>query len=249
MPQSSIDLNADLGEGEASEALLLTVVSSCNVACGGHTGDPESMARTVRLANEHGVSVGAHPSYPDREGFGRRSRFLQGDELLASLTEQLASLAVVCAELGVDLKTLKPHGALYNDARNDEELAGLLARLAGERELTLVGMPDSATQEAAERLQVPYLREGFVDRAYLADGSLCPRSREGALIEDVTVAAEQARRLAEGRTVTTAEGGELKLEVDTLCLHGDTPNAADTANAVQSALQNAGISIVPSQYG
>ena len=243
MARDSIDLNADLGEGEPHDELLLGIVSSCNIACGGHAGDDASMTRAVQLADRHGVSIGAHPSYPDREGFGRRSGFMRGQELLESLTQQVRSLASVCENEQATLNTLKPHGALYNDARSNDELAEMLVQLAAGFRLSVVGLPGSATERAADRYGVPYLREGFVDRAYLADGSLSPRSRDGAVIEDVSVAAGQAVHLATGRSISTLDGEVMSLGVDTLCLHGDTPNAADTAKAVQSRLQEAGITI------
>ncbi len=243
MTRRTIDLNADLGEGEPHDALLLGIVSSCNVACGGHTGDVSSMTNTVQLARRHGVTMGAHPSYPDREGFGRRSGFMRGPELAESLTGQISSLLDVCDGEMVELKTLKPHGALYNDARANHELAELLARLADRFGLTLIGLPGSSVQDAAEARGVAFLREGFVDRAYLADGSLCPRDRDGAVIDDVSVAAEQALRLASGQSIATADNHRLDLEIDTLCLHGDTANAVDTARAVQARLLDAGVDI------
>ncbi len=243
MTRNAIDLNADLGEGKPHDELLLGIVSSCNIACGGHTGDKASMTQTVRLASRHGVSVGAHPSYPDPEGFGRRSGFMSGAELAESLAQQVESLAVICEQESVTLKTLKPHGALYNDARAKDELAEMLVQLAGRFGLELIGLPGSATQRAAERVGVNFLPEGFVDRAYLADGSLCPRAQAGAVIDDVSVAAEQALRLAEGRPVSSVDGEAIRVDIDTLCLHGDTPNAADTARAVQSRLASANIAI------
>ena len=243
MGRLSIDLNADLGEGEPHDALLLTIVSSCNIACGGHTGDTASMTETVQLASRNAVSVGAHPSYPDREGFGRRGGFSRGNELLASLTEQVESLAGVCHQFGVKLNTLKAHGALYNDARDDDALAAMLVQLAAQFRLALIGLPESATQCAADRSGLVYLREGFADRRYQADGSLAPRGRDGALIVEPSAAAEQALRLARGLPITTLDGGEVRVEIDTLCLHGDTPGAASTALAVQSRLTEAGIDV------
>ncbi len=243
MTRKAIDLNADLGEGEPHDELLLSIVSSCNIACGGHAGDAASMTRTVRLADRHGVTLGAHPSYPDREGFGRRSHFMNGGALLESLTQQIESLAAICKQESVVLSTLKPHGALYNDARASDELAAMLVQLAAQFGLRLIGLPGSATQQAAEQNGVGFLAEGFVDRAYLADGSLCPRDRSGAVFDDISIAADQALRLAKGRSVSSIDGEAIHIDVDTLCLHGDTPNAEKTARAVQSQLAEAGISI------
>ncbi len=243
MSDQTIDLNADFGEGAPHDALLLTIVSSCNIACGGHAGDQDSMLRTVQLAASNDVSIGAHPSYPDREGFGRRSGFMEGDALRESLRRQIEALKRVCDSEGVRLGTLKPHGALYNDAAGDESLATLLVQLAADFELTLIGLPDSATEACAGRHGVSYLREGFIDRRYQADGSLTPRDRDGALIEDATAAAEQACQLAQGLPITAIDGQELKLHVETLCLHGDSPSVAETAHAVVSRFEKAGIRI------
>ncbi len=249
MARTSIDLNADLGEGEPHDELLLSIVSSCNIACGGHAGDAASMTETVRLAKQKGVSVGAHPSYPDPEGFGRRSGFMSGDELAESLTKQVESLASICEQQDVALNTVKPHGALYNDARSDDALAAMLVGLAGRFGLALIGLPDCATERAARGHGIAYLREGFVDRAYLADGSLCPRGSEGAVIEDASVAAEQAVVLAEGESLTTVDGEAIRVDVETLCLHGDTANAAETAKAVRTRLREAGITIAAPRHG
>jgi len=236
-----IDLNADLGEGEPHDALLLDIVSSCNIACGGHVGDDASIRRTVTLAAERGVAVGAHPSYPDRQGFGRRSGFLKGPALNASLAEQMDRIAAVCASLEVPLVTLKPHGALYNDAAKNAALATMLVDVAGRFDCTLVGLPNAATEGAARREGLAYRREGFVDRGYRADGSLAPRGTEGAMIEDTAAAAEQALRLARGTPITATDGTPLALPVETLCLHGDTPNAERIAHAVRQRFADAGI--------
>ena len=177
----SIDINADLGEGDASDAEILRVVSSCNIACGGHAGDAASMRATVAAACKNGVAIGAHPSYPDREGFGRRSAFLAGAELLTTLVEQIRSLSAVVSEQGAALHHVKPHGALYNDACSDAELADVVAEAIAEAcdGAFLVGPPDSELQRAAGRRGLRFLAEAFVDRAYLADGRLVPRSEPG----------------------------------------------------------------------
>lgn len=248
MRRSSIDLNADLGEGEAHDEFLLGLVSSCNIACGGHTGDQASMTATVRLAVENGVAVGAHPSYPDRDGFGRRSGYLAGAELTDSLARQIDALAAVCLRHKVELKTIKPHGALYNDARTDADLAETLADIAGRYRLTLIGQPGSMVENAASHRGLRFLREGFVDRRYLPNGALCPRQRSGAVIDDGSAAAEQALRLALGRPVATVDNDTLQLAVDTLCLHGDTPHAADIATAVHARLVDDGLTILSPQH-
>lgn len=243
MSGQSTDLNADLGEGQPNDERLLRIVTSCSIACGGHAGDSNSMSEAVRLAAEHGVTVGAHPSYPDREGFGRRSEFTSGTNLFESLQAQLTTLSAVCETLCVPLKTLKPHGALYNDARENVQLAEQLVELADLHGLTLIGPPVSETERAARRRGVPYLREGFVDRVYLSDGSLSPRENADAVFDSASAAAEQAVRLARGLSIPTADNRTLQLAVDTLCIHGDTPNAVETAEAVKALLLEAGIAI------
>jgi UPF0271 protein len=182
---AEIDLNADLGEGGACDEELLRVVSSCNVACGGHAGDAESMGLTVRSAIANGVAVGAHPAYPDREGFGRESGFMTGDALYESLTEQVSELADIAAHLGARLTHVKPHGALYNDALRDGTLADVIARVTAEApgEPAFVGMANTELEFAAKRHGLTFIAEAFVDRAYEPDGALVSRKEPGAVHE------------------------------------------------------------------
>ncbi|MBT8110447.1 MAG: 5-oxoprolinase subunit PxpA [Gammaproteobacteria bacterium] len=242
---ASIDINADLGEGEASDTELLRIVSSCNVACGGHAGDAASMRATVAAAIENGVAIGAHPSYPDRDGFGRRSDFLAGPGLLATLVAQIQSLSAIVAEYGASLHHVKPHGALYNDACADAELADVVAAAVVEASdgVFLVGLPNSELQRAARRRGLPFLAEAFIDRAYLADGSLVPRSEPGAVHQALASIEAQAISLARDHAVTSSDGQPVSLKVDTLCVHGDTPGAAQAARAVRDALEQQGIEI------
>ncbi|MBT8090390.1 MAG: 5-oxoprolinase subunit PxpA [Gammaproteobacteria bacterium] len=242
---ASIDINADLGEGEASDTELLRIVSSCNVACGGHAGDAASMRATVAAAIENGVAIGAHPSYPDRDGFGRRSDFLAGPGLLATLVAQIQSLSAIVAEYGASLHHVKPHGALYNDACADAELADVVAAAVVEASdgVFLVGLPNSELQRAARRRGLPFLAEAFIDRAYLADGSLVPRSEPGAVHQALASIEAQAISLARDHAVTSCDGQPVSLKVDTLCVHGDTPGAAQAARAVRDALEQQGIEI------
>ncbi|MDH5620980.1 MAG: 5-oxoprolinase subunit PxpA, partial [Gammaproteobacteria bacterium] len=217
----TIDLNADLGEGGAYDDALLQVVSSCNIACGGHAGDARSMQATVVTAAANGVAIGAHPAYPDREGFGRRSGFLAGDELRKSLIDQIAALDAIAAKNGATLTHVKPHGALYNDAVNDRELADLIvsavnATLPG---AAFVGLPGSELRNAAIARSVRFVAEGFVDRAYQANGQLVPRSEPGAVHDQLEQILSQAVSLVG--------------KVDTLCVHGDTPGAAEIAREVR----------------
>lgn len=240
-----IDLNADIGEGCGEDADLLQVISSCSIACGGHAGDEDTMAQTVRDAIAGNVAVGAHPGYPDREGFGRESGFMRGDELYESLTEQVTALADVAAELGARLAHVKPHGALYNDAIADAELADIIARVTAESPASpaLMGMAGTELEFAAGRLGIPFIAEGFVDRAYEAGGTLVSRKEPGAVHENINVATTQALRLATTGRVTARNGNEINVRAETLCIHGDTPGAAEKARAIRDVLESHGVEV------
>lgn len=240
-----IDLNADLGEGAPDDDELLRIVSSASIACGGHVGDAESMARTLRAAAANGVVIGAHPGYPDREGFGRESGFMRGDDLYDSLTRQVTALADIAADLGTGLDYVKPHGALYNDALADRELADIVARVVAEGpgKLAMMGMADTELERAAQRHGVPFVAEGFIDRAYEPDGTLVSRKEPGAVHEDMNVATTQAIRLATEGRVTARNGDQITVRAATLCIHGDTPGAAEKARAVRDVLESQGVEI------
>lgn len=240
-----IDLNADLGEGGDYDADLMQVVSSCNIACGGHAGDADSMARTIQLAIRHGVAVGAHPSYPDPAGFGRKSLSIGNDELYESLTSQVETLLDIAGELGARVVHLKPHGALYNDAAGNAELADIVGRVASELpgDVCLVGPPGSELECAAAGNDLKFFAEAFVDRAYQPDGRLVSRTEAGAVYEDIDQMMEQALSLAMHNTVSTRDGTIIPVPADTLCIHGDTPGAANAARAVRDALESGAISI------
>ena len=242
---TSIDLNADLGEGDPYDDELLRVVSSCNIACGGHAGDSATMAATVTTAIANGVAVGAHPGYPDKKGFGRVSRFVAGDALYASLSEQVDALADIAASLGAVLSHVKAHGALYNDAVADADLAEIIARVTAEAPgaAALVGMSNCELQAAAERHGLAFVAEAFVDRAYEADGTLVPRSEPGAVHSEMSVVTNQAVSLAKEGQVTARNGDVIDVRADTLCIHGDTPGAAEAARAVRDVLSNRGVEI------
>jgi len=242
---STIDLNADLGEGDLCDDELLDIVSSCNVACGGHAGDEQSMTATVRAAIARGVVVGAHPGYPDRKGFGRESGFMRGDELYDSLAGQVDALAGIAAVCGARLVHVKPHGALYNDAISDAELADIFARVTAEApgEPALVGMANTELQFAAERLGLRFIAEAFIDRAYEPDGTLVSRNEPGAVHAELNVATNQAVGLAKDGKVTARNGDVIEVSADTLCIHGDTPGAAEAARAVRDVLENRGVEI------
>jgi len=236
---SAIDLNADMGDYADSaqrdvETALMPLVSSCSIACGGHAGDDDTMLQTVRRAKKLNVSIGAHPSYPDREGFGRRSLSFEPAELLESLQTQIAALKRVLESEKAALNHVKPHGALYNDAAKDAALAKLIVQAAGEA--IIVGPPGSKIEGAAKGAGKSFAAEGFVDRLYLQSGALSPRGTPGAIIEDTAARARQARAIAKGEAFKASDGG-LKLSVKTLCIHSDSPGAVETAKAVRQALE------------
>jgi UPF0271 protein len=250
-PTRTIDLNADVGEatepgGIEAERGLLGLVTSAHVACGGHAGNEETMTATVAAALDRGVRVGAHPSYPDTEGFGRRPMDIDRDELRRALSGQLRALATVCAKAGTELASVKPHGALYGEvAKGGAIYLVLRAVMAAEcpRDTTLVlpsGCPGVA---AALRDGVPALEEGFCDRAYRADGGLVERSEPGAVLGDPEEAAGQALSLARG-AICASDGTLLTLWVDTLCIHGDSPGAVAIARAVRHVLEDSGIEVL-----
>ena len=242
---AAIDINADIGEGCGEDAGLLAVISSCSIACGGHAGDVNTMAHTVRDAVANGVAIGAHPGYPDREGFGRESGFMHGDELYESLTEQVTALADIAAELGASLQHLKPHGALYNDAIADAKLADIVARVTAETPASpaLMGMAGTELERAAIQHGLRFVAEAFIDRAYEPDGTLVSRKEPGAVHEQMAVATAQAVRLATEGRVTSRSGEEIAVRADTLCIHGDTPGAATKARAVRDVLESHGVAI------
>lgn len=242
---NTIDLNADLGEGDAFDRELLRVVSSCNIACGGHAGDVETMTTTVSEAHANGVIVGAHPAYPDREGFGRRSHFMAGEDLFTSLLHQLNTFATVAAQLGVTVAHVKPHGTLYTDAVTDAGLADVIARAVESMpgNPALVGQPNTELETAATAHGLEFVAEAFIDRAYQADGRLVPRTESGAVHDDIERIKAQAVSLAVEGLVRGLDGSEIRVRADTLCIHGDTPGAAEAARAVRGALESCGIEV------
>ena len=245
----SIDLNADLGEhdgdGYEGDEKLLAVVSSASIACGGHAGSLEVMEETARRASDHGVAVGAHPSYPDREGFGRRETAMRLPDIAMSVKQQLETLLDRAAKAGAPVRYLKPHGALYNRAMKDDELAGVLVQVvaATDPALVLLALPDRALARAAAAAGLRVAREAFIDRAYSRDGSLVPRSIEGAIITDVEHASERALTMAREGTVETIDGTTLTFRPDSMCVHSDSVNALALVKAVRTGLTRAGFSI------
>lgn len=244
---TQIDLNADLGEGSDGDADLMRIVTSCNIACGGHAGDDESMIEALARAKSSGISAGAHPSFPDRENFGRSPSNLSGDALIETLSYQVMTLQRHADERGVKLTHLKPHGALYNQAAKDSALAECVVRvlLTCLPHARLYGPPASCLQAAAARATIPFTAEGFADRAYEADGSLRSRDHEGAVIHDPISQARQALSIAQFARVKTYDGPQIDLPAQTICVHGDTLGACAAAKQIRQILIDNGIKICP----
>jgi len=232
-----IELNADIGEG-CDDASLMPYLARVSIACGGHTGDVTSMFTALRLAVEHGVAAGAHPSYPDRNQFGRRALAASEAEISAWVTQQTEVLAEQAARLGLRLAHVKPHGALYNVAAHDAGVARAIARAVAALDpaLTLIGLAGSQLVAAGLAAGLAVLNEAFTDRRYLPSGLLVSRGTTGAVVHDPEAAAEQACVLARGGPVATLGGGTVRVRADTLCLHSDTPGALNIARAVHAAL-------------
>ncbi|HID64797.1 MAG TPA: LamB/YcsF family protein [Anaerolineae bacterium] len=247
-----IDLNCDMGESFGrytigNDEAIMPYITSANIACGLHAGDPLVMECTVRLAQEHGVGIGAHPGFPDRQGFGRRVMQLAPEEAEAFVLYQIGALAAFAKAAGAELVHVKPHGALYNLAARDRPLAEAIARAVARfsRQLILVGLANSLLVEAGLESGLPVAREAFADRAYEADGSLRSRRLPGAVLEDPAQAAEQAVRIARDGLVVAYTGEEVPVQAETVCLHGDTPTAVEIAKTIRRELQAAGIKVVP----
>lgn len=240
-----IDLNSDLGEGSGADALVMPLVTSVNIACGAHAGDEATMDATVRLALAHRVAIGAHPGYRDRENFGRLPLDIPAEALRVDVRTQIEALRIVAERAGARVTHVKAHGALYNQGERDDAVAGTIARAVAEvdPQLVLVAPPGSAMARAAEHAGLRLAREGFIDRAYEADGTLRSRRLPGALITDPAAAAAQALSFAIDGGVIAQGGRFLPLEVDTLCVHGDTPGAASILRAVRAALVAEGIAV------
>ena len=228
-----IDLSADLGEGSPGEDEIWPLIHSANVACGGHVGDEASMAEAARLAGEHGVKLGAHPSYPDRENFGRRSLEIGPEALRASLIDQISMLREIAGEL----RHVKPHGALYNDAHKNRALADVIvdAMRAIDPNIALVAPDLSEMATAARDAGVPVIREAFADRRYESDGTLVSRKESGATLT-IEEAAEQAARLVREGLIVARDGSLIALAFDTICIHADMEGAAERIRAIRQRL-------------
>ncbi|MGX5174713.1 5-oxoprolinase subunit PxpA [Aliikangiella sp. IMCC44653] len=247
---AKIDINCDLGEyqskqGWQQDAQLMPFISRCNIACGGHAGDKESMQNSLLNARKFSVKAGAHPSYPDKANFGRISIKISQDELLNSIEQQIESLAELANSLAIQLTHIKLHGALYNDAESDPQLAqSILLRLKNSfPKLKILGLAGGATQQAAKANQQNFIREAFMDRGYQANGFLISRQHPKAMLDSVDAVIRQALNIATGQAIDTVEGQKLRISADSLCLHGDNSNAQYIARNLFFRLQQAGVEI------
>ncbi len=250
----TIDINSDVGESFGSwtvgaDAELFPLLSSANVACGFHGGDPRVMERTVLTLADLGVAVGAHPGFPDLVGFGRREMSLSADELRTDVMYQIGALKAFCDAAGVALHHVKPHGAMYNMAAKDEKMAAAIARgIALAAPDALVYAQDgSALARAADAAGLRVAYEVFADRAYLADGRLAPRSRPDAMLHDPLEVADRVIRMTRGEAIPTVDGDPIVVRADTVCIHSDTPAAVAMAKALRGALDAAGIAVRTSE--
>ncbi|AST79004.1 TPA: 5-oxoprolinase subunit PxpA [Citrobacter farmeri] len=242
----NIDLNADLGEGCASDGELLTLVSSANIACGFHAGDAQTMLASVREALKKGVAIGAHPSFPDRENFGRTAMTLPAETVYAQTLYQIGALAAMTRSEGGVMRHVKPHGMLYNQAAKDPQLADAIAKAvyACDPALILVGLAGSELIRAGERYGLATRQEVFADRGYQADGCLVPRSQPGALIEDEEQSLAQTLEMVERGRVKSLTGEWASVVAQTVCIHGDGEHALAFARRLRSAFESRGIEIV-----
>ncbi len=248
----TIDLNSDLGESYGAwrlgdDVAMLAIVSSANVACGFHAGDPAGMLATLRTAAERGVAVGAHVSYPDLAGFGRRNMDMSSRDLQAAIIYQIGALQGLAAAAGTTVRYIKPHGALYNTIAHDERQAAdtIAAIRAIDPSLPLVVLAGSPLAGWTRQAGLHAIEEAFADRAYCPDGSLAPRSQPGSVVHDVTEIAERMVRLARDGEIVAMDGSIVRIAADSICVHGDSPGAVAIAQAVRKALQDAGFGIHP----
>ncbi len=240
-----IDFNCDLGEG-CEDAAVMPYISSANIACGLHAGDPQTMRDTIALCRQHGVQAGAHPSFNDRANFGRAAQTIAPAEVHALLRHQLEALAAIAREQGVALRHVKPHGALYNQAADDSALADAIARavFGFDPSLILYGLSGSEMTAAGERIGLRVAHEVFAERSYEVNGRLTPRTLPGAVIDALDVSLQQVRMLVRDGRLLARTGEMVPLRADTLCLHGDRADAAHFARSLHDALQADGIDVI-----
>ncbi|MFZ7128581.1 MAG: LamB/YcsF family protein [Desulfobacterales bacterium] len=254
-----IDLNCDMGESFGAytmgmDAEVLKYVSSANIACGFHAGDPRVMHRTVRMARDHGTGIGAHPGFPDLVGFGRRTMECTLEELRDDLIYQIGALQAFCTHHGVPMQHVKPHGALYNMSVGNEAIARTIAEAIASLDknlsmVTLAGKHADLMNRIGREAGIRMVFEAFPDRAYTPEGTLASRRLPGAVIHDPQEAADRALRMAEEGAVIAVDGTRVSLEVHTLCVHGDNPKALDLVRTIRERLESSGISVTPMGRG
>jgi UPF0271 protein len=244
---TSIDLNADLGEGVGTDEALLEIVSSASIACGGHAGDAETMRKVLNACKDKGIRAGAHPGYADRQRFGRFRLVMPLDQLLGQVRSQVALIRWMAGEVGIPISYVKLHGALAN--QSSEELAmavGIFATIQGmDPNVAVLVLDNSQQVRAAKAVGLPLIREAYADRAYTSEGLLVPRSEAGAVIEDVDTVVERCLRLARDGEIVARDGSVLKSAARSICLHGDTAGAVEIAREVRGALEAEGITVAP----
>jgi UPF0271 protein len=240
-----IDLNCDMGEGFSTDALIMPLISSANIACGYHAGGGELMHETIRLALQHGVAIGAHPSFDDREGFGRREMQLSNDEVYRIVKDQVNIIRMAAEEVGASLHHAKPHGALYNMAAKDAMVADAIARAIKDIDASLIlyGLPNSASETSAAQHGLQFFREVFSDRTYTDEGLLTPRSQPNAMIETAEQSIEQVLQIILQETVLSTTGRTIAMKADTVCIHGDGEHAVAFAQMINRALHQNNINI------
>jgi 5-oxoprolinase (ATP-hydrolysing) subunit A len=250
-----IDINCDMGESFGAWTMgmdgeVIQYVTSANIACGYHAGDAHVMHKTVKLAKEHGVGIGAHPGYPDLVGFGRRNMDCTPDEVRDYVAYQIGAMKAFCAIHGVPLQHVKPHGSLYNmSVGNEAMIRAIVEAIAGVDEnviyLALGGAQAPIVTKIAREAGIRVAFEAFPDRAYTPEGKLAPRSTAGAVIKDPKVAAERALRMAKEGKIITTDGSVLSMQIDTICVHGDNPSAVELVKQIRKDIKAEGISVVP----
>ncbi|HUW93397.1 MAG TPA: 5-oxoprolinase subunit PxpA [Bacteroidales bacterium] len=244
------DINCDLGEGSgqkgaAGDDSIMPFITSASIACGFHAGDPLTIERSVRSAVRHGIGIGAHPGYPDREGFGRRPMTISHEELRALILYQSAAVKGIAESAGATMQHVKPHGALYNAAAADYEMAMVIARAVKDLDssLILVGLSGSQLIRAAREIGLPWASEVFADRAYNDDGTLVSRTIEGAVLHDTAMVIDRAVRMIKEKTVESISGKIIAIEADTICIHGDNEMALVFAENLSETLEKNGIEL------
>jgi UPF0271 protein len=245
MNNLAVDLNSDLGEGIGRDDEILELVSSANIACGFHAGDPASILASIRAAKERGVAVGAHPSFVDRDNFGRTEMNVAASEIFALVCYQIGAFKALCQAAGTEMNHVKPHGALYNMAARDKALADAIAQalLTVDPRLILFAPARSAMEVAAVELELQVAHEVFADRNYMPDGSLVPRTRPDALLHDPAEAADRVVRMLHQGVVRAIDGSDVPIAVDTICVHGDTPEAVSFVRELRRRLEEEKVTI------